>query len=50
MFQFKIRVKPDKLEDTLLMYTGANIKGDGDFLGVVVEDERIVLKYDTGYG
>jgi hypothetical protein len=46
--QISLRVKPDELSDALLFYAGENSLGTGDYMGVVIEDQRIAVKYDSG--
>lgn len=43
----KFRIKPDSLEDGVLLYAAENEKTYGDFIAVVLKDGHIELRYSV---
>ncbi|XP_059491072.1 basement membrane-specific heparan sulfate proteoglycan core protein isoform X8 [Neocloeon triangulifer] len=44
------RFKPKDLDDSLLLYTAQNNDGTGDFLAVVIKDEKAEFRFNMGSG
>lgn len=51
-FQLELRVKPERVDDAVLAYIPQSITNtdNGDYMAVLVENGRVVLRYDAGEG
>jgi len=45
-----IKFKPKELKDGVLLYSAQSKDGSGDFIAIVVKDEKVELRYDMGSG
>jgi dystroglycan 1 len=45
-----MKVKPETVEDGLLMYSAQSNNGDGDFTALSIKDGHLEFQYDTGTG
>ncbi|CAB3365823.1 Hypothetical predicted protein [Cloeon dipterum] len=45
-----IKIKPKSLKDSLLVYSAQSTGGTGDFLAVVIKNERAELRFNMGSG
>ncbi|XP_065349472.1 basement membrane-specific heparan sulfate proteoglycan core protein isoform X5 [Cloeon dipterum] len=45
-----IKIKPKSLKDSLLVYSAQSAGGTGDFLAVVIKNERAELRFNMGSG
>jgi len=48
--EIDIKFKPNEVKDGVLLYSAQNNEGTGDFLALVVKDEKVELRFDTGSG
>ncbi|XP_043237332.1 basement membrane-specific heparan sulfate proteoglycan core protein-like isoform X3 [Amphibalanus amphitrite] len=48
--KFDLLLKPEKVEDGLLLYAAQNEQGQGDFVALAIKDKHVEFRYDTGTG
>ncbi|XP_037075728.1 basement membrane-specific heparan sulfate proteoglycan core protein-like isoform X4 [Pollicipes pollicipes] len=48
--KFEMLLKPEKVEDGLLLYAAQNDQGQGDFVALTIKDRHVEFRYDTGTG
>ena len=46
----KIKLKPKKIEDGLIVYSAQNHDGQGDFTSIAIKNKTIEFRFDTGSG
>lgn len=44
------QVKPDVIDNGLLLYASQNEDGRGDFVSIAIKDERVEFRFDSGSG
>ena len=46
----KMKLKPRKVQDALLMYSAQNYDGQGDFISLAIKNQSIEFRFNTGSG
>ncbi|KRZ68952.1 Basement membrane proteoglycan [Trichinella papuae] len=49
-FQLGMSIKPVSLHDSVLFYSANDLRGTGDYIGLVISEKNVELRYDSGLG
>ncbi|KRX83514.1 Basement membrane proteoglycan, partial [Trichinella sp. T6] len=49
-FQLGMSIKPVGLHDSVLFYSANDLRGTGDYIGLVISEKNVELRYDSGLG
>lgn len=48
--KIELEIKPQSLDDGLVLYSGQNEDGSGDYVVILMKDNYLEFRYNTGSG